>query len=316
MKKLFILATLLLTIALVFAQSHLNPSRAAEPLNIQQTIVYADNYTGTSDSDKIQKAIDFAAQKGNPKTVLLADRDYSLTKPIVIKTGVKLVSSHGTRLVVDANFRVLELQRNASLIDAYIAINAEAFNSDVIYLDGAQKYYNSWNKTKVEDINIVNWTGSHKGNGISLNAAKKGDEISFVKFENIKIAGMGTAIKLTAAKPSGGYAYINANSFNNIIIDDVVSGIILSSSETVPNEASGNTFTNIQFQLSSATKEAIRVTGQYNRFEGMIWDTQTLSTKAPVINLTNQSSYSDVSLRGSLRSNHVSNAGNNNKVGF
>jgi len=314
MKKFITLTlTSLLLTTLVFVQSNNKPSQAAETSNIQNTIVYVDNYAGANDSEKIQKAIDFAALKGNPKTVLLADRDYSLTKPIVIKPNVQLESSYGAKLVVDGNFKVIELQRNASLVGAYIAIDTPSFNSEVIYLNGSQKFYNSWNKTKVEDINIVNWNGNNKGTGISLYASGKGHEISFVKFENIKIADMETAIKLTSEKPSGGYAYINANNFNNIIIDNVVNGIILNSSETVPNEVSGNIFTNIQMQLSGATKEAIRVTGQYNYFDGMIWDTQELKTTAPIVNITAQSSFTELVLKGSLRTSHYSNAGKNNK---
>jgi hypothetical protein len=277
-------------------------------------MIYVDDYTGINDSEKVQKAIDFAAQKGNPKTVLLADRDYSLTKPIVIKQGVCLTASYGTRLVVDANFRVFEIQKNAALIDAYIAIDTTKFDSEVIYLNGEQKFYNSWYKTKIRDINIVNWAESHKGTGISLYAGGKGHEISFVTFENIRMAGLGTAIKAEAVKPASGFAYINANHFDNIVIDDAVNGIILNSSETVPNEVSGNTFTNIQVQLSAATREVIRVTGQYNWFEGMVWDSQVLAVKSPIVNLASQSSYNELKMRGDLRADHYSNAGRNNKV--
>lgn len=308
MKKLFALTTVLLMLVSVFAQS---TPKASDTSNIQDTIVYVDNYTG-SDADKIQKAIDYASEKGHPKTVLLADRDYSLTKGIVIKKNVKLQGAYGSQLVVEGNFRVIELQKNASLSNAYIAIDTSAFNSDVIYLDGSQKFYNSWNRTKVEDINIVNWSGTNKGTGISMFADGKGDEISFVTFNNIKIADMGYAIKLTSQKPSSGYAYINANNFNNIVIDNVQYGVYLNSAETVPNEASGNIFTNIQMQLSSNTKEAFHITGQFNHIDGMVWDTQTLSTTAPIVKFMTTSSYNEVLVRGNLKPSLYSDLGSKN----
>lgn len=313
MKLITITLSALLISTLVFLQPNNKSSQAAETLNIQNTIVYADNYTGTNDSEKIQKAIDFAAQKGNPKTVLLGNKDYALTKPIIVKPNVKLEGSYASKLVISDNFRAVEVQKNASLKGLYIAIDSSSFNEDVIYLNGSQKFYNSWNRTKIEDINIVNWSGTNKGTGISLFANGKGDEISFVTFENIKIADMGTAIELTSQKPSSGYAYINANNFNNIIIDNVVNGIYLDSSETVPNETSGNNFTNIQMQLSGVTKEAVHITGQYNHFDGMVWDTQTLKTKSPIINFTSASSYNEVLLRSSFKPSHYSDKGSNNK---
>lgn len=49
-----------------------------------------------------------------------------------------------------------------------------------------------------KDINIINWTETNKGTGISLYSAGKENEISFVNFENIKVVGMETGLKLVA----------------------------------------------------------------------------------------------------------------------
>ncbi len=68
---------------------------------------------------------------------------------------------------------VLELEQNASIEDAYVAINDTKFNSEVIYLDDKYKYYNTWNKIQVKDINIVNWSESNKGTGLSLYAGRR-----------------------------------------------------------------------------------------------------------------------------------------------
>lgn len=64
------------------------------------------------------------------------DKKYKITSPIVVKQGVKLLFGYGTQFVVEGNFRVLELEKNASIEGAYIAIDDPTFNSEVIYLDG------------------------------------------------------------------------------------------------------------------------------------------------------------------------------------
>ena len=86
---------------------------------------------------------------------------------------MKLLFGYGSQFVVEGNFRVLELEKNASIEGAYIAIDDPKFNSEVIYLDGKNKYYNTWNKTQIKDINIINWTETNKGTGISLYSAGK-----------------------------------------------------------------------------------------------------------------------------------------------
>ena len=276
-------------------------------------LIYVDDFSGGNDSDKIQKAIDFAAVKGNPKTVILSDRDYVTTKSIIIKKGVNLKGTYGSRLVIYGNFKVVELQQNASINDLYIAIDDAAFNSDVIFLNGKYKYYNSWNRSEIKNINIVNWA-TPKGNGITMYSNGSGHEISFLKVSNVKVANMGTAINLKAVKPSSGFSYVNANSFDNIVIDACVNGIHLNSGNTIPNEVSGNTFTNLQIQLASYTKSVFNVTGQFNVFEGMIWDIHVLSTTSPIINLLAASSNSKLILGGNLKDKHISDKGRDNKI--
>ena len=167
---------------------------------------------------------------------------------------MKLLFGYGSQFVVEGNFRVLELENNASIEGAYIAIDDPKFNSEVIYLDGKNKYYNTWNKTQIKDINIINWTETNKGTGISLYSAGKENEISFVNFENIKIVGMETGLKLVAKKTSTGQAWINANRFMNFSLEDCVNMIYMDSQVTTPNEISGNQFTNLQIQPSNKTK--------------------------------------------------------------
>ncbi|MGG3449616.1 hypothetical protein [Domibacillus aminovorans] len=273
--------------------------------------VYVEDFSGTG-SVQVQNAIEYA-KINNIKTVMAADKSYTLTTPIIVREGVKLEFGYGTIFVVYGNFKVIELEKNASLKGAYIAIDDVAFNSEVIRLDGKHKYYNLWNRSKIEDLNIINWSGSHKGVGLSLFSGGSGHEISFVNFENVKIAGMNIGIKLKAQKPTTGMAWVNANRFNNVSLDDCVNMIQMESSLTVPYECSGNQWTNLQIQPSPATQKIMRVTGQYNKFEGMIWDLHSITHQNPVIELTAASNSTDFMIP-SIPLNRISDVGTSNRL--
>ncbi|MCA0149780.1 hypothetical protein LCD52_13350 [Rossellomorea vietnamensis] len=274
--------------------------------------IYVESFGGANDSIKIQAAIDYS-QTNNRKTVKLGNRDYLITSPIVIKQGVRLLFDYGTQFVVQGNFRVLEIQQSGSLEGAYIAINDPAFNSEVIYLNGKYKYYNTWHRTIIRDINIVNWYSSHKGIGLSLFSGGSGHEISFVQFENVKIAGMKMGIKLVANRPSTGLAWINANRFINFSLDDCIEMISMTSSATIPNEISGNQFTNLQIQPTSITTRIMRISGQFNSFDGMVWDAASISGTGPLIELTSQSMDTTLTIP-SVPNNRITDNGQRNKV--
>lgn len=262
-----IIALLLGIVLIIFSLYQYNKKENSA----QNDKLYVEDFKGKNDSNKIQAAIN-KAEASKIKTVLLDDKKYKITSPIIVKKGVKLLFGYGTQFVVEGNFRVLELETNASIEGAYIAIDDPKFNSEVIYLDGKNKYYNTWNKTQIKDINIINWTETNKGIGISLYSGGKENEISFINFENIKVAGMETGLKLVAKKPSAGHVWINANRFMNFSLEDCVNMIYMDSQVTTPNEISGNQFTNLQIQPSNKTKSIVRVSGQHNEFHGMVWD--------------------------------------------
>ena len=274
--------------------------------------MYVENFKGENDSIKIQSAIN-KAESSKIKTVLLDDKKYKITSPIIVKKGVKLLFGYGSQFVVEGNFRVLELENNASIEGAYIAIDDPKFNSEVIYLDGKNKYYNTWNKTQIKDINIINWTETNKGTGISLYSAGKENEISFVNFENIKIVGMETGLKLVAKKTSTGQAWINANRFMNFSLEDCVNMIYMDSQVTTPNEISGNQFTNLQIQPSNKTKSIIKVSGQYNEFHGMVWDLNKIKHENELIELTDKSMNTVIEM-SSVPANRVLDSGKSNIV--
>ncbi|HDR7795955.1 TPA: hypothetical protein QCY19_004675, partial [Bacillus luti] len=273
---------------------------------------YVENFKGNNDSNKIQSAINKAGSS-NIKTVLLDDKQYKITSPIIVKKGVKLLFGYGTQFVVEGNFRVLELERNSSIEGAYIAIDDPKFNSEVIYLDGKNKYYNTWNKTQIKDINIINWAETNKGTGISLYSGGKESEISFINFENVKVAGMETGLKLVAKKPNAGQAWINANRFINFSLEDCVNMIYMDSYVTIPNEISGNQFTNLQIQPSNKTKSILKVSGQHNEFNGMVWDLNKIKHENELIEMTDKSMNTVIDM-SSVPANRVLDSGKANVI--
>ncbi|MGE7632642.1 hypothetical protein ACQKMZ_09930 [Bacillus paramycoides] len=282
MKKLIVLLIGIVLIIFAFYHYYNKESLA------KNDKLYVEDFKGNNDSNKIQSAIN-KAESSKIKTVLLDDKKYKITSPIIVKKGVKLLFGYGTQFVVEGNFRVLELEKNASIEGAYIAINDPKFNSEVIYLDGKNKYYNTWHKTQIKDINIINWTETNKGTGISLYSGGKENEISFINFENIKVVGMENGIKLVAKKPNSGHAWINANRFMNFSLEDCVNMIYMDSHVITPNEISGNQFTNLQIQPSNKTKSIVRVSGQHNEFNGMVWDLNKINHENELIELTDKS---------------------------
>ncbi|ALZ61577.1 hypothetical protein ACS2JQ_21415 [Bacillus cereus group sp. BceL101] len=306
MKKIIVLLIGIVLITFAFYQYN-KKDYAAKSTNL-----YVENFKGENDSIKIQSAIN-KAESSKIKTVLLDDKKYKITSPIIVKKGVKLLFGYGSQFVVEGNFRVLELENNASIEGAYIAIDDPKFNSEVIYLDGKNKYYNTWNKTQIKDINIINWTETNKGTGISLYSAGKENEISFVNFENIKIVGMETGLKLVAKKTSTGQAWINANRFMNFSLEDCVNMIYMDSQVTTPNEISGNQFTNLQIQPSNKTKSIIKVSGQYNEFHGMVWDLNKIKHENELIELTDKSMNTVIEM-SSVPANRVLDSGKSNIV--
>ncbi|MFZ7807161.1 hypothetical protein [Bacillus thuringiensis] len=306
MKKVIVLLIGIVLIIFAFYQYN-KKDYAAKSTNL-----YVEDFKGANDSIKIQSAINKAASS-KIKTVLLDDKKYKITSPITVKKGVKLLFGYGSQFVVEGNFRVLELEKNASIEGAYIAIDDPKFNSEVIYLDGKNKNYNTWNKTQIKDINIINWTETNKGTGISLYSAGKENEISFVNFENIKIVGMETGLKLVAKKPSTGHAWINANRFMNFSLEDCVNMIYMDSQVTTPNEISGNQFTNLQIQPSNKTKSIIQVSGQHNEFHGMVWDLNKIKHENELIELTDKSMNTVVEM-SSVPANRVLDSGKSNIV--
>jgi hypothetical protein len=259
---------------------------------------YVEDFTGTA-TQKIQAAIDAAAvaTAGTKKTVILADKDYYITGTITVKIGVKLQGSHGTSITIGANVRGFVIERNAYLGGMKINVDFTGYSKEVIYLDGVQKFYNSLHQTRIENLRLYNWTGTVSGTGIHCYSGGTNHEVSFVDFESIKIVGFSKGIHLKAVNPVTGNAWINANRFDKITLENNIDNIVLEGSETIPNECSGNSFTNLQIQPSDVTVNIMTIQGQYNKINGICWDLFEILHSNPVFTFKAESNYNELDMK-------------------
>ena len=256
-----------------------------------QNMVYVDDFAGANDSAKIQAAIDYCAVTSNQRSiVMLTDRNYNITSTIVVKGNVELRFGHNTTFNVTTNIRVIELQRDAFLRGAYISVYT-GYSSEVLYLNGAQKFNNTFYRTGVEGLTIVNQDNSGHGTGIYLYAGTNGANIQYVNFRDVKITGMNTAIRLHAVDPAdGSYAWVNANRFIDLTTENCVNHIVFNSAHYVPNECAGNIFSGWQVQADSKTNQILNVNSQYNVFDGVMWDFHLIPHSNPLVVFNSSSS--------------------------
>ncbi|WP_052475169.1 hypothetical protein [Bacillus badius] len=240
------------------------------------------------DAKAIQRAIDFCAAHKKEKVTLQANKTYRVQSGFTVKEGVKLEFGQQAVLAVRGNAQVMKVEKDAAVINGTIQITDPSFQSEVIALEGTDRF-DAANKTRLENMTIINKSGSHKGIGLSLYAKGPWHNISFVNFTNITVIGFETGIQLKAEDPGGGtYSWVNANRFDNVALEDCVLGIRLIGSISIPNECSGNFFTGLQIQLTENTKRLLEADGSYNRFEGMAWDQQRVQHQQPLIVFTSQ----------------------------
>ena len=258
--------------------------------------VLADDFSGALDSARIQAAIDYA-DENSKKVVVVAERHHTLTNPIVIKKGVELRSGRKTEYAVAGNFRVFELQQGASITGGFVGIDANNFTSEVVYLDGKYQYEDSFIKTTVKDMVMVNWSGTNGGSAISLHSGGNHHHIQYVNFENLSISRFSKGIHLSASKPASGMAWVNANRFDKITLEGCTEMIVIDSDIRPPNECSGNVFTNLQIQPSEKTMKILTATGGNNQFQGMTWDLHFIPHSNPVVEFGLKSENNEVDLK-------------------
>lgn len=292
----------------------LSPSNA-ELLSSSNSYIQVEDFgaNGTDyvdDSKAIQQAIDYAQQMKIGKVTLADHKEYLLTGPIVLKKGVELEMGQNTKLLIDGNFRAIEMQNNSSIVNGIIMVVSSTFDSQVIYLDGKYKF-SSWDRARIDNVTIVNASGSYKGTALALFAGGSGHFITYLNFTNLKIINFFTGIQLKAQKPASGYSWVNANRFQNITLDACINSIELLGSKTIPNETSGNQFQGLQIQVEPNTNSILKVSGQDNTFEAMIWDIGKVGTRK-VINFTVNSIGNQLDFNLTLT--NVTNSGVSNRI--
>ncbi|MGP4062871.1 hypothetical protein [Halobacillus sp. H74] len=271
----------------------------------------ADGNDGQDDSSAIQAAINYS--HGNNKLpVQLLGETYILKQGLRLKEGVALELGLSTKLLVEGNFNVLELENQTSITNGIIEITTPEFNSVGIYVSGEEQVWTT-ERIHIENVTLYNSSGTNRGKGISFNAGKSGEFISFVNVMGVNLSGFHTAVHLQAAPPKGGkdYNFINGNRFVNMSLDDCIVCIHFNSAVTIPNEVSGNMFENLQVQLTERTDKAIILSGSNNTIEGMVWDASFIEERHNLIKFTKESSGNF--LKVNLSRNRIKDEGQSNQ---
>lgn len=249
------------------------------------------------DAIVIQQAINNSFKNKEGLVKLTGNKKYVIRSGLVIKEGVTLELGKNTKILIDGNFRAIQLEKNASIINGTIEVIDPKFNSEVVFIEGKHKFW-SWERTEVTNVSIINSSGSHKGSALSLYAMGDNNFISFVNFTDNKVAGFDNGIQIVV-EPSDnkkGQSWINGNRFVNMTLDDCVNYIVIDSSVSIPNESSGNQFTGLQIQLSQISQTIIKVSGSYNTFQGMVWDQHLLNTPNKVVQFTQESAHNKLDM--------------------
>lgn len=308
-----LLALIMITLFLVVQLFTDDKSRESEEY-VSASDFGANGEDLEDDADAIQKAIDFSHSSKIGKVILTGNHHYVIKSGLHLKEGVELELGQNTKIYVEGNFRAIELEKNASITNGIIEVTNSEFDSEVIYLDGKERFWSA-ERTRVHNVAILNSSGSNKGKAINLYAKGPNHFISFVNFSELNIAGFEYGIFLKSEKPAGEeYSFINGNRFINITLDDCLTSIAIDSSISVPNESTGNQFKGIQVQLTKKTEKAIYVSGSDNYFEAMIWDPHEIDQTSSLIEFTSESMRSF--LLTNLESDYIEDNGESNKLTF
>ncbi|MBR8645063.1 hypothetical protein KEH51_14700 [[Brevibacterium] frigoritolerans] len=197
----------------------------------------------------------------------------TLVKPFKVKPNVTLNLSKGATLLATRNTNVVQLRLNASIKGGKInTYYAEKFDSSVIYLDGKDHFSIKNHSSAITDIQIIR---KHDGDGIAVefNSENDEDSISWVSASNLNISGFEKGIYLKTTQVSESeLAWVNGNTFDQVHISDCEYGIYLDGHTSIPYEVAGNSFTNVQIQISERTLFGIFVKGNRNYFQVTLWD--------------------------------------------
>lgn len=281
----------------VISVNNIMPDEAGNViLPVNDSYIMVKDFTGANDSLKIQAALDFAFAN-NKQVVIAENREYNLTGAIKVRQNVELRGERATQYTVNGNFRVFELEQNASMNLGSIVIREDTFNSEVIYLDGKYQYGAVDQRTFLKDLDIKNFSNVSGGTAISFFSGGENHYIHYINLERLSIYNCAVGIKLKASVPTNGDAWVNANRFDKITISECIEMIVLESGITYPNDCSGNSFTNLQIQPGSNTQKILTITGEGNVFSGAMWDAFIIPHTNPIVEFKAESMFNSLDLK-------------------
>jgi polygalacturonase len=309
---LYIVTIVLLGATVVLLIGSLSRDTVEEHGIIRVEAFGADGNDQQDDSSAIQAAIDYSYENDNLPVQLLG-KTYLLKQGLQLKEGVTLEMGVATKLLVEGNFNVLELEQKTSIKNGTIEITTSGFRAAAIYVSGKEQVWTT-DRIHIENVTLYNSSGTNRGEGISFNAGTSGEFISFVNVSGVNVSGFHSAVLLQAAPPKGGedYNFINGNRFVNMTLDDCIVCIQINSTATIPNEVSGNMFENLQIQLTERTDKAVILSGSNNIIEGMVWDASFIKDGQTLIKLTEESS--ENLLKINLSKDRVTDEGQGNHI--
>ncbi|MGD6957325.1 hypothetical protein ACQCWA_04160 [Rossellomorea aquimaris] len=309
---IYIVTIVLLAATVVLLIGSLTRETIEEPGSVRVEAFGAEGNDHQDDSSAIQAAIDYSYENDNLPVQLLG-KTYILKRGLKLKEGVTLEMGMATKLLVEGNFNVLEVEQKTSITNGTIEITTPEFRGAAIYVSGKEQVWTT-NRIHIENVTLYNSSGTNRGKGIFFNAGSSGEFISFVNVSGVNVSGFHSAVLLEATPPEGGedFNFINGNRFVNMTLDDCIVCIQVNSAVTIPNEASGNMFKNLQIQLTERTDKAVILSGSNNIIEGMVWDVAFMENRQALIELTKDSSENLLKLN--LRKDRVADEGRGNHL--
>jgi hypothetical protein len=309
---IYIVTIVLLAATVVLLIGSLSRETIEEPGSVRVEAFGAEGNDQQDDSSAIQAAIDYSYENDNLPVQLLG-KTYILKRGLKLKEGVTLEMGMATKLLVEGNFNVLEVEQKTSITNGTIEITTPEFRGAAIYVSGKEQVWTT-NRIHIENVTLYNSSGTNRGKGIFFNAGSSGEFISFVNVSGVNVSGFHSAVLLEATPPEGGedYNFINGNRFVNMTLDDCIVCIQVNSAVTIPNEASGNMFENLQIQLTEQTDKAVILSGSNNIIEGMVWDVAFMEDRQALIELTKDSSENLLKLN--LSKDRVADEGRDNHL--
>lgn len=258
----------------------------------------------------IQKAIDQANSNGGG-TVFIPSGNYYISNTIEVKPNVTLILSKGATLFATRNTPIIHLRLNASIKGGKInTYYAKKFDSSVIYLDGKDHFLIENHTSEISDIQII---GKYDGEGVAIEfySENNEDSISWVSARNLNISGFEKGIYLkTSPVNEPELNWVNGNTFDQVYISNCKYGIYLDGHNSIPYEVAGNSFTNVQIQISKRTVYGIFVKGNRNYFQVTIWDNKNKEAVKFDIN-----SYRN-KLESNIKPNGLINLGKENIISY